>query len=105
MRRPNGVNSLLASGSLDGSLLGREAELIRAEGRLDAPVEDADLVILPFLVQLALLVVLHEPISCCDASRVDFGQGVFGAAGRLQTFIVLLDGYECVKLLLDGGHR
>ena len=105
MRRPDGVNSLLAGGSLDCSLLGRETELIRAEGRLDAPVEDADLVILPFLVQLALLVVLHEPISCCDASRVDFGQGVFGAAGRLQTFIVLLDGYECVKLLLDGGHR
>ena len=105
MRRPNSVNSLLAGGSLDGSLLGCEAELIRAEGRLDASVEDADLVILPFLVQLALLVVLNEPVPRCDAGRVDFRQGVFGAAGRLQTFIVLLDGYECVKLLLDGGHR
>ena len=73
MRRPDCVDSLLASISLNCSLLRRETERVRGELRRYTAIQYANLVILALLVEFILLVVFYKSVAsrnaCCDYFR------------------------------------
>ena len=53
--------------------------------------------------EITLLVVLLPSVPYSDVGGSDLWERVFGTAGWLERFVVVFDGIESVKLLLNRG--
>ena len=100
----NSVDFLLALGSLNRRLAGGQAELVPIECSRLAAVDDTDLLVGAFTVQLVLFVVFDPAVALRHVRCRYLGQRVLGLARRPQLLVVALDGLESIYLLADRGE-
>lgn len=76
MRGSNSVNLLLALSSLEGCLAGRQAVFVTVELTRLTPINDTDLLVGAFNIDLLLLVVFDVAVPLGNIGCRDLGQGI-----------------------------